>query len=611
MTIKSKKADFDFWTYDIEPITINNELFPFAVGLFTGYEFYYFYLDENLNYTKLINDSLDFIFAKIKSSSYIYIHNMDRFDSIFLIKYVNSLLYKTDIFAHNNHIYKIKITNGHKVIHFTDSYKIIQMKLSDAGEAFNVAHKKKEIDFTNFVLEKIFNINIKDEIVLYLKYDCMCLYEILILFFIEIYYTYNIKFYKFLTISSLALQIWEFYNNKNKKYIIENNSINTNWKDDFIRKAYFGGRCEIFKPHIKNGYYYDINSFYPFIMLNNEFPINDGKFIVWDNEKFILEEFFGFLYCEIISPLNIYYPVLPYKSYNKLIYYPKGIWKGTYFIAELLLAKKYGYIINPIHGIQYLSKAKIFEQCIEDLYKKRVESSLNISPIYKLIMNSLSGRFGMHSYNIKQEILNENELDLLLETRPKKVINATYIDDNKYYVELKKSLKYQKQSSVQISAAITSYARVHLYELFIYLKELNINIYYTDTDSIVTDYKIPNKLCGKELGKFKLVNLIEEGFFLNQKIYYIFYNQLLIKKFKGVNSELLQNLTPNDLINFLINDEINVLKFNNVLRINRSLKNFNITKHNLDMLFYLKYNKRHKIYDENNIWYDTIPIIIN
>lgn len=35
-----------------------------------------------------------------------------------------------------------------------------------------------------------------------------------------------------------------------------------------MSKAYFGGVTEVFKPLIKNGFHYDVNSLYPFVMRN-------------------------------------------------------------------------------------------------------------------------------------------------------------------------------------------------------------------------------------------------------------------------------------------------------------------------------------------------------
>lgn len=97
-----------------------------------------------------------------------------------------------------------------------------------------------------------------------------------------------------------------------------------------------------------------------------------------------------------------------------------------------------------------------------------------------------------------------------------------------------------------------------------------------------------------------------DGFFLNQKIYYIFGKKSLIKKFKGINSDLLKDLTIEELFKFL-EDKENIFKFHNVLRINRNLKYFSITKSNINISFYLKYDKRLKIFN-NGYWIDTKPI---
>lgn len=48
---------------------------------------------------------------------------------------------------------------------------------------------------------------------------------------------------------------------------------------------------------------------------------------------------------------------------------------------------------------------------------------------------------------------------------------------------------------------------------------------------------------------------------------------------------------------------------NNVLRINRNLKYFSITKSNINILFYLKYDKRLKVFN-NGYWVDTKSIYL-
>jgi hypothetical protein len=44
--------------------------------------------------------------------------------------------------------------------------------------------------------------------------------------------------------------------------------------------------------------------------------------------------------------------------------------------------------------------------------------------------------------------------------------------------------------SVIIASAITAYARIHMCKIKLHILNNNGNIYYTDTDSIVTDIKL-------------------------------------------------------------------------------------------------------------------------
>ena len=37
-------------------------------------------------------------------------------------------------------------------------------------------------------------------------------------------------------------------------------------QDYFIRKGYFGGHTDYYKAHVKDCYYYGVNSLYPFAM---------------------------------------------------------------------------------------------------------------------------------------------------------------------------------------------------------------------------------------------------------------------------------------------------------------------------------------------------------
>lgn len=72
------------------------------------------------------------------------------------------------------------------------------------------------------------------------------------------------------TVTSLALTIFRYKFYDDVKYPI---NIPTASMDAFLRDGYYGGHSDVYKPRIKNGYYYDYNSLYPFAMKKFPMPI--------------------------------------------------------------------------------------------------------------------------------------------------------------------------------------------------------------------------------------------------------------------------------------------------------------------------------------------------
>ena len=84
-----------------------------------------------------------------------------------------------------------------------------------------------------------------------------------------------------------------------------------------------------------------------------------------------------------------------------------------------------------------------------------------------------------------------------------------------------------KDVSLTTAAAVTAYARVYMSKLKKDMSKLKKdilnrggNIYYTDTDSIVTDIPLDDSLVGEGLGMFKLEYKIEKGSPLSGLVYY-------------------------------------------------------------------------------------------
>jgi hypothetical protein len=115
----------------------------------------------------------------------------------------------------------------------------------------------------------------------------------------------------------------------------------------------------------------------------------------------------------------------------------------------------------------------------------------------------------------------------------------SYLDDNKY-----KNILLSKDSknniSISIASAITAYARIHMTQ---FKNNPNIDLFYTDTDSIDINKPLPDKYIGKDLGLMKLEYNFIEGTFLAPKVYGGLYsndNNLLksITKIKGYKNKL-------------------------------------------------------------------------
>jgi hypothetical protein len=212
----------------------------------------------------------------------------------------------------------------------------------------------------------------------------------------------------------------------------------------------------------------------------------------------------------------------------------------------LKFASENGYTINVIRGYSFNKVNDVFTDYVKDLYhiksstKDRVEKD-----IAKRLLNHLLGRFGLNIVKPTTKCVDSKELSLLFST--KKIIGKPdRITDNDFRVtyinQIDKDIcekhgidyiKVQKLSvntdmekfnefrdvSLTTAAAVTAYARVYMSKIKLNIINKGGNIYYTDTDSIVTDIPLDENLIGNELGKFKLEYRIKEGYYISNKTY--------------------------------------------------------------------------------------------
>lgn len=181
----------------------------------------------------------------------------------------------------------------------------------------------------------------------------------------------------------------------------------------------------------------------------------------------------------------------------------------------------------------------------------------------KSLLNNLLGRFGINlekpitevlSYEafetkmLMHKIMSYKEISehkVLVSYVPKldyDVINSHGLDFIKIVNKYKdKEIKARNVTSVAISAAITAYARIHISKLKLDILNKGGELFYSDTDSIVTNIKLPDTLVStNKLGLLKLEHELYQAIFISNKIYLMcdIKGKCYIKA-KGINSNTL------------------------------------------------------------------------
>lgn len=172
-----------------------------------------------------------------------------------------------------------------------------------------------------------------DESIRYLKNDLICLYQVVTKANKQIFFDYGVNMTDSITISGLATRLYlkDFYERNIPS--ITKASI---YKD--IRNAYYGGITEVYRPRGYNLFYYDVNSLYPYVALQDMPGLNCSK-IVFYKDNVNINDLFGFFYCTVEAPIDNYLGLLPVRNKTGIIF-PVGKWTGWYFSEELKFAPR-------------------------------------------------------------------------------------------------------------------------------------------------------------------------------------------------------------------------------------------------------------------------------
>jgi len=624
-----------------------------------------YYIEEHNNYDDYDRFMLKFVDELLRSKYKditFYCHNLSGFDVHFmlgvLLRYnglhalgLKDSKYNINCIFRDKNIIKITVSknvNGtNRKFTIQDSLAILVGSQRDLCKAFEVDTKKTDFPYlflhecnlayygntpdirfyeglTKYDYELINkpNWSFKDESIKYLKNDLDGLHQILVKANKSLFLNYGLDITNSLTISSLAMSLYHSkYYIKANIPLIKNTQI---YRD--IKSAYYGGITEVYRPYGENLYYYDVNSLYPFAALNY-MPGVECYREDYINDNVNITNLFGFYECEIICKDN-YLGLLPVRDHTGLVF-PVGKWKGWYFSEELKFAYENGYNIKVLNGYSFNRESDVFTSYINDVYKHKANSKTKTEKaIAKSLLNNLLGRFGISLEKPTVVIVNAktfNEMSCRY-----KINSYIELSDNKYMVSYIPTLDHDvitshnlsvtklvskygdkestshNSTSVAISAAVNAYARIHITRIKLLILKSGGKIYYSDTDSIVTDLKLPDTMVNKnELGKLKLEFEVSKGIFISGKSYALITKDgQLVNKYKGIKSS---SLKWEDYLNLLNNISVTGVKRYGKKYHKKGYVQIIDKPMNLD---YDVYKRRIKLF-KGGKWVDTKPILIN
>jgi hypothetical protein len=278
--------------FDIETFIYKKKYIPCLICGYMNNTFFEF----RFNTSNLCEEFIDYIFNNMKKKKIIfYVHNIN-FDGILIIESLSfNNKYKLSGLLIKSNIYYLKIKKENLYIEIRCSYKLMMVSLDNLGKSilnknkyffpYNILRTKPTTLYKNIILkpedfnEKSHyywfinkygkNINFYDILSDYCKRDVEILYQSLSLIIKLLKSLYkNIDKLQCYSASSMSIKI--FYNFHNIKQIDKKIK---KTEDYYIRKAYYGGRCEVF-GNVKNDeeiFHYDFPGMYGLCM-KEKFP---------------------------------------------------------------------------------------------------------------------------------------------------------------------------------------------------------------------------------------------------------------------------------------------------------------------------------------------------
>jgi hypothetical protein len=318
--------------------------------------------------------------------------------------------------------------------------------------------------------------------------------------------------------------------------------------DEFCLPAYFGGRVEVFKAGCfkQDLFYYDITSSYPWSM-TFDLPTYFKGFFPPPKDINDALDHYGVSEAEIYIPSNtLHIPVLPVRHEGKLIF-PEGYLKGRWTnieLKEFWERVKYKGVKIKILGQARFDELAFLKPFVDTFFSLRnrakEENDEFRSYTYKIALNSLYGKL-VESID-RLSILYGDMVNEAIKKHGAQNVSPTSTPGI-YKLETTNLGPFRH---VAAGSYVTARSRLRLLEGMEICQKHGGNVFYCDTDSIITDKNISsfNKDKKNALGSFGLEHELQEGEFICPKVY-----RLITKEGKEifrVKGMPIKGLTPEE-----------------------------------------------------------------
>ena len=446
-----------------------------------------------------------------KATKYLlYAHNGGKFDTyntLYTLLKMNMKI--TSILCKNGRLIQLSFTGKNNVIiEFRDSMCILAGKLDDLLNDFKCDTKKMTgtVDY-DFVNESNHNsLEVINMFVEYLKCDVLGLLELILKVRDIVKEYYQIDLSTCLTNASIARNYFMLKHdfNTTKLYTIP---LTTYRK---FQDYYLGGRNECFHLGRVNEklYYYDFTSLYPYEMQKHDLPYGKYESIKLNETTKFNSEWFGMIKVAIKSNSTNWKPYYGIKENGKLMF--RHFDEYTTIITttphiEYAINNNLDYSYKFIKVWNYKEKSKYFKDIIDGCYKLKIKAEENnnkpLRQMGKIVINSIYGFWGIKFDNIEQIKIGR----YTKARRLHKIAKELDREKLKDFKDVGKSTIIYTEDEIDVKCAnigiamfVTDYARMELYNLMSKVEKAGGKIYYCDTDSIVTNFKLEGTKLGEE-----------------------------------------------------------------------------------------------------------------